>query len=271
MNDVSGLKEGLTRTLTRVRTLTGVSMAFGGPVSSSGVLRLDYFAGLSTGALPGTVLSPNEGLGGRSAALRRSIVVNDYFRSDRITHRYDSEVRAEGLKSVVAMPVVVDRKPVAVIYGAFRGSEVIGDRIQDAITAEARALEQELVARAVMDARQTPPDQSRLREQIRDAHRALHLLNLRIDQPELRLELERITRGLAGGDDVRATTTTPLTAREVDVVTLVAAGMPNRQIASTLGLSPHTVKSYMQTVMSKLAASTRFEAVVHARRDGIIP
>jgi DNA-binding CsgD family transcriptional regulator len=198
--------------------------------------------------------------------------VNDYFRSDRITHRYDSEVRAEGLRSVVAMPVVVDRKPVAIIYGAFRGSEVIGDRIQDAITAETRALEQELVVRSVMDARQAPPDESRLLEQIRDAHRALHLLNLRIDQPELRLELERITRDLAGGDDFRATTTTtPLTAREVDVVTLVAAGMPNRQIASTLGLSPHTVKSYMQTVMSKLAASTRFEAVVHARRDGIIP
>ncbi|MFC9665556.1 response regulator transcription factor [Nocardia sp. NPDC127606] len=196
--------------------------------------------------------------------------MTDYFESDRITHRYDALIRVEGLRSVVAVPLIIARHPVAIIYGAFRGTQVIGDRIQDFIAQEARALEQELVVRRAI---KTSPqsDGTQLREQLRVAHNQLRLLSRTITEPELRQAIERITLQLAGADNPPAAIHSPLTPREIDVVSLAAAGMPNRQIATILGLTLHTVKSYMKSILSKMHAKTRLEAVVNARRAGLIP
>ncbi|MDT0202616.1 response regulator transcription factor [Nocardioides sp. AE5] len=62
-----------------------------------------------------------------------------------------------------------------------------------------------------------------------------------------------------------------LTNRELDVLTLLGSGLPNRQIAARLCISLHTVKSHVQNIMLKLHATTRFEAVVQARRCGLLP
>jgi DNA-binding NarL/FixJ family response regulator len=51
----------------------------------------------------------------------------------------------------------------------------------------------------------------------------------------------------------------------------VALGKRNGQIAAQLALSEATVKSYLSTAMRKLNASTRYEAVISARRAGLIP
>lgn len=263
----------MTHVLARVRRASGVSVAFGGPVDDSGVLRLQNFCGSTTGALPGTVLPVHQGLGGKAVALKRSLAVDDYFGSDRITHTYDREVRAEGIRSVVAMPIVVAGRAVAIVYGAFRGPEVIGGRVQDAMAREVRAFERDRPGRTAVDNGAGFGDEARLRERLRDAHAQLRVLSQNVGHAETRSVLERITRDLAEIDSVATEPTimTPLTSRDVDVVTLAAAGLSNRRIADTLGLSPHTVKSYMQTVMAKLGASTRLEAVVVARRAGIIP
>ncbi|MFD3745675.1 response regulator transcription factor [Nocardia sp. NPDC058633] len=268
---VEDLDAGMARALHRIRVATGVSLAFGGRVLDSGQIRLQHFAGPTAGALNGLTLTANEGLGGRSLALMRSLAVSDYFESDRITHRYDPVIRVEGLKSVVAMPLIIARRPVAIIYGAFRGTQVIGDRIHDAITQEARALEHELVVRTAITSREPQPDHSRLREQVRIAHNQLRLLSHTVAEPELRQAIEQISRQLARADNPSTDTHSTLTSREIDIVSLAAVGLPNRQIAVTLGLSVHTVKSYMKTVMSKMHATTRLEAVVNARRAGLIP
>ncbi|HKS90814.1 MAG TPA: response regulator transcription factor [Tepidiformaceae bacterium] len=63
----------------------------------------------------------------------------------------------------------------------------------------------------------------------------------------------------------------PLTHREVDVLRLVAAGLPNKAIALQLHISDHTVKFHMGSIMSKLDASSRTEAVTLAVRQGILP
>ncbi|MEV0550644.1 LuxR C-terminal-related transcriptional regulator [Nocardia salmonicida] len=265
------IEAGIERSLARVRTATDVSLAFGGPVLTSGKVRLQHFAGPTTGALPGVVLDPNEGLGGRSASQARILAVDDYFQSDRITHRYDHIIRAEGLRSLVATPIVIARRSVAVLYGSFRGSQVVGDRICDVVAQEARALEHELLARTILETREPLPEPSRLREQIRDAHTELRLLAGSVTEPELRAALETITRRLAEADDQPLVGISPLTSRETDIVTLVATGRSNQQIAAILGLSIYTVKSYMKTVMFKLDATSRLEAVVNARRAGIIP
>lgn len=66
-------------------------------------------------------------------------------------------------------------------------------------------------------------------------------------------------------------TTIALTSREVDVLACVAMGATNAVAAQRLGLRPETVKAYLRSAMRKLGAHTRLEAVVAARRAGLLP
>lgn len=61
-----------------------------------------------------------------------------------------------------------------------------------------------------------------------------------------------------------------LTVRELDVLGLVADGLPNREIAHALDISEHTVKFHLASIFGKLGVSTRTEAVQRALRLGVI-
>jgi DNA-binding NarL/FixJ family response regulator len=61
-----------------------------------------------------------------------------------------------------------------------------------------------------------------------------------------------------------------LTAREREVLGLVAAGLPNKGIAARLSISEHTVKYHLASVLTKLGAASRAEAVARAARRGLI-
>jgi DNA-binding NarL/FixJ family response regulator len=61
-----------------------------------------------------------------------------------------------------------------------------------------------------------------------------------------------------------------LTPRELEVLKLLAEGLPNKAIALRLGISEHTVKFHVNAVMGKLGAQSRTEAVVRATRLGLI-
>jgi DNA-binding NarL/FixJ family response regulator len=61
-----------------------------------------------------------------------------------------------------------------------------------------------------------------------------------------------------------------LTAREQEVVQLMAEGLSNKQIADRLGISAHTAKFHVNAVLGKLGASTRTEAVVRALQRGVV-
>lgn len=61
-----------------------------------------------------------------------------------------------------------------------------------------------------------------------------------------------------------------LTPRELEVLDLVADGLSNKEIARRLGISEHTVKFHVNTIMSKLGARSRTEAAVIAARLGLI-
>jgi two-component system nitrate/nitrite response regulator NarL len=63
----------------------------------------------------------------------------------------------------------------------------------------------------------------------------------------------------------------PLTPRELEVLGLIAGGLSGKEIAHRLGISEHTVKFHVNTIMSKLGARSRTEAVVIAARLGLIP
>jgi DNA-binding NarL/FixJ family response regulator len=72
-------------------------------------------------------------------------------------------------------------------------------------------------------------------------------------------------------DDVdRDVVEEPLTPREVQVLELLAEGLPNKAIASRLNISDQTVKFHVSSISGKLGARNRTDAVRRAARRGLI-
>ncbi len=61
-----------------------------------------------------------------------------------------------------------------------------------------------------------------------------------------------------------------LTPREAEVLGLLADGLANKQIASRLGITAHTVKFHVDSLLHKLSAANRAEAVSQGIRKGLI-
>jgi len=62
----------------------------------------------------------------------------------------------------------------------------------------------------------------------------------------------------------------PLSKREREILQKVADGSTTRQVASELGISPHTVKTHLERIFEKLGANDRAQAVAIAIRTGIV-
>jgi DNA-binding NarL/FixJ family response regulator len=62
----------------------------------------------------------------------------------------------------------------------------------------------------------------------------------------------------------------PLTPREAEVLAMLAEGQSNKSIAHRLGISEHTVKFHVTSIMGKLNAGSRTEAVTQGIRQGLI-
>ena len=61
----------------------------------------------------------------------------------------------------------------------------------------------------------------------------------------------------------------PLTAREQEVLRLIARGYPNKRIARELGIAEKTVKTHVSHVLGKLAVDDRTQAALYATRLGL--
>ncbi|MFH8798728.1 response regulator transcription factor [Streptomyces sp. NPDC017936] len=259
----------------RLRRATGLPVAFGGLVEGRQRMRISELSGAATPALRGLAVTSGTGLGGRAVALARPCAVTDYSLSRQISHEYDAAVAREGLRSVLAVPVVVRRRVRGVLYGALRTAQPLGDRALNAAVDVARDVEQTLVvgdeARDLLAAARPEPGTGAAaagREEVREAHAALRALAPRITDPALRAELLAACGLLAAG---RGTPALALAPRELDVLTCVASGATNAAAAERLGLRPETVKGYLRSAMRRLGARTRGEAVVAARRAGLLP
>ena len=73
-----------------------------------------------------------------------------------------------------------------------------------------------------------------------------------------------------GVDDSAGEYEEPLTAREAEVLELLAEGLPNKSIAARLGISDQTVKFHVASICGKLGAANRTDAVRRAVRRGLI-
>ena len=84
-------------------------------------------------------------------------------------------------------------------------------------------------------------------------------------------ELQRALAGfLDTAPDPAANGDSPLSRRETDVLRLVASGLSNREIASSLVLSEHTVHRHVANILRKLGQSSRAAAAARATRAGFI-
>lgn len=62
-----------------------------------------------------------------------------------------------------------------------------------------------------------------------------------------------------------------LTGQEMRVLSELASGRGNKEIARSLGLSPNTIKTHLANLFAKLGAATRTQAVTRARELNLIP
>jgi two-component system, NarL family, response regulator YdfI len=108
--------------------------------------------------------------------------------------------------------------------------------------------------------RDTRPEE--IRFAIQAAHSGLVVLSSAISQKMA----ERVPFGSPRNDAL----VEELTRRELEVLAMLAEGMGNRQIADRLGLSNHTIKFHIASILDKLGASTRTEAVTVGLRMGLI-
>ena len=112
------------------------------------------------------------------------------------------------------------------------------------------------------------------------------VLSLEIDDPALADRLATLLGSVAGlrlaapGEQAAATIVArdprvmpediALTQRELDVLALMAEGASNKMIARQLNISVHTVKFHVGSLLDKLDATGRTDAVAHAARRGVI-
>jgi DNA-binding NarL/FixJ family response regulator len=88
---------------------------------------------------------------------------------------------------------------------------------------------------------------------------------------ELRLEPMIARRLMASLREERADDpTAELTARELEVLRLVAAGKPNKQIATELSISERTARTHVSRILRKLRLSSRTQAALWAVREGLV-
>ncbi|WP_214402741.1 helix-turn-helix transcriptional regulator [Pseudonocardia lacus] len=259
----------LSRTISEVSSASGLPVVFGGPVARDGLL-LTTSTGMRTASLDRLLVARDHGLGGRAAQVRRPVSVTDYRTASVISHAYDREVAAEGLVSMVAVPVLVDRTVRAVLYGALRRPGPMGDAPVDVLTAAAARLARRMTAEPA------PPAGTGTRSRLAAVFDELHGLADRVGDPALRTEIEdgcrRFAHLRADRPGRRAgSPRTRLSARELDVLALAATGCGNDLIADLLDTTPDAVKAHLRRAMRGLGARSRQGAVSAARAQGLLP
>ncbi len=272
-------QELLARAVDSLPRVTKFPVAFGG-LTTDGLLPVTATAGTRTRSLAGLVVQPERGLGGRSLVEKRARLAIDYRTARGITHDYDRAVLGEGISTLFAVPVMVDGQARGVLYCGSWAESAVGEVVARAAFSVADSLATELRVRSEIDRRLSsfaaPASTdigSAAREELRESYAEIRSISASISDESVKRRLQAIERRLAAlsGDGPATTLDVRLSPREVDVLASVAVGATNAEVAASLGLREGTVKSYLQSAMSKLDVSTRHAAVTKARRAGILP
>ena len=277
LSDVQALDHAVAELVRRTR----FPVAFGGLVLD-GAIHVTSIHGARTHSLDGLVVEAARGLGGRALIEKRPRLAIDYRSARSITHDYDRAVLGEGIATLFAVPILVGGRARGVIYCGSWAEAPVGDVVARPAFAVADELSSELRIRDEVQRRLTltrSPAPSALpaatREGLRESYAELRSIAAIVGDPVVRARLDRLEQRLAAlsndAVDQPLQLDVRLSPRELDVLACAALGSTNAEIAATLELKEGTVKSYLQSAMAKLDASTRHAAVVMARRAGILP
>lgn len=190
--------------------------------------------------------------GERRAALRTLLSGNPAFTIEDTTAN-GSQIQAE--PNVIVVDAEDEFRPPASTLAAFQGGLILLSDNPD-VTWIPSNLGLRAIAVIRRDCRQ---------EQILAAVQAV-AAGLSVFEPDT---LERLWRppldaiALEPGEE-------ELTPRETEVLSMMTAGVTNREIASALGISEHTVKFHVASIFGKLGTSTRTETVTEGIRRGLI-
>jgi DNA-binding NarL/FixJ family response regulator len=88
--------------------------------------------------------------------------------------------------------------------------------------------------------------------------------------PQIAAKVLRRLRAQSSSVDAAETIRAELSAREIEVLKLIANGKDNAQIARELFISPKTVKNHISNILMKLQIENRIQAAVYAVRSGIV-
>jgi len=89
-------------------------------------------------------------------------------------------------------------------------------------------------------------------------------------KPKVAERVLRQFQELASSEKAVQDVTAPLTPKELQILTLIAEGNSNKQIATILGISDQTIKNHVSAILRKINANYRAHAVYIAIRDGLI-
>ncbi|WP_240658607.1 helix-turn-helix transcriptional regulator [Microbacterium sp. CPCC 204701] len=276
--DVHALDRAVADLVRRTR----FPVAFGG-LARGDAIHVTSIHGARTRSLDGLVVEASRGLGGRALVEKRPRLALDYRSARSITHDYDRAVLGEGIATLFAVPVMVGDRARGVIYCGSWAGVPVGDVVSRSAFAVADALSRELQIREEVQRRiaraPRPENGGRMpasaREELRQTYAELRSIASVVDDPLLRARLHRLEQRLAAlshdAGEPALDLDVKLSPRETDVLACAALGATNAEIAAALGLREGTVKSYLQSAMAKLDASTRHAAVATARRAGLLP
>ncbi|GAB3301925.1 GAF domain-containing protein [Parasphingorhabdus pacifica] len=114
-----------------VRDRCGAHIGLAGPAESDRLLVLRQWAGTRATGLHDLHVGMGLGLGGRAFAESKPVWVDDYCASNLITHDFDRPISADGIHSMLAVPMVRGGRIHGVLYAAARDITGFGDRQLD--------------------------------------------------------------------------------------------------------------------------------------------
>lgn len=272
----------MARAVTELAQRTRMPVAFGG-WEQNGAVRISSVTGTRTRLLDNLMVQATRGLGGAAFVEKRPRLAIDYRSARGITHDYDHAILGEGIATLFAVPVLVSGRSRGVVYCGAWTQAPIGELVSKSAFGVAEELATEVRVREEVDRRIAtmgrvdtgPIGTGAAREELRESFAELRSIASGVQDVSLRERLSHLERRLTAlsndQPEPAADTDVRLSPRETDVLACAALGATNAEIGAALALKEGTVKSYLQTAMSKLDASTRHAAVAKARRLGLLP
>jgi signal transduction histidine kinase len=165
--DILAMLDGsvaVRRIVAALPQLVGVDIAWVGEPTGADQVVLRHTVNSTSGLIEGLVVPVGAGLGGRVLAARRPLWVSDYCAAPDISPHFKCQVAAEGIKAMIALPIISDGRLLGVLYAANRHDTAFGDRITCALEQVAtRTATAEVVAERARNATEVAVDEERRR------------------------------------------------------------------------------------------------------------